>query len=187
MPHFQPCLAIKWLYTVLVTNKVFGETVNLTQWFGLLHDGKLIHKRLVFRCSHLTSAWYVFCFGVTQSDVYTFSCMRIKYYDSRTQKKNYDNNFNCWFWFNLKAQLLPWLVFFWFELMQFSILFVLGLRIKYDDNKNQNKCVMRTISIVGFWFDRKSQLLPWLDIFSFQCDSIQFYFIFESEDKRWWH
>ena len=67
--------------------------------------------------------------------------------------------------------------------MQFSILFVLGLRIKYDDNKNQNKCVMRTISIVGFWFDRKAQLLPWLDIFSFQCDSIQFYFIFESEDK----
>ena len=42
------------------------------------------------------------------------------------------------------------LIFFCLELRQFNILFVLSMRIKYDNRKNKN-CAMRTILIVGFY------------------------------------
>ena len=61
--------SLDWLYTVLVMIKVVGKTVDLPQWFVLLHDGKRIDKRLVIRCYPLTLAWYFCSFDVTHFGV----------------------------------------------------------------------------------------------------------------------
>ena len=68
-----------------------------------------------------------------------------------------------WVLIQLKSTNLPMLDFFsWLNLIYYL---VLSLRIKYDDSKNQNNCVMRKMSIMDFWFDQKPQLLTLLNIF----------------------
>ena len=81
MTCVRTCCTLKWIYTVPETINVVGKTVHLPQLFGLLHNGKQIDKRLVFRFSPLTFAWY-FCFLCDSIRCIHFFKSEDKYYDS---------------------------------------------------------------------------------------------------------
>ena len=61
-PWFRTFCTLDLLYTVPVTIKFFVKPFSLPQWFILLHGGKWIDKRLVFRCYPLIFAWFFFCY-----------------------------------------------------------------------------------------------------------------------------
>ena len=65
---------------------------------------------------------------------------------------------------------------------QFYVKIVLSLRIKYDDGRNWNNCVIRTISIVGFDSTKKHNSYLCL-IFLLRIYSIQYIICFESKIK----
>ena len=73
-----------WLDTVLVRTRWFGKTICFPQWFGVLHYGNQINKRLVSWCSPLTFSCYVS--NVTQIYFWNYFIMRIKY-DGSINKK----------------------------------------------------------------------------------------------------
>ena len=63
----------------------------------------------------------------------------------KSKKLCYEKNFNRGFWFLLKIKSLTFAWFFThFGVTQFGILFVLFIRIKYDNSKIK-KSIMRTI------------------------------------------
>ena len=115
---------------VPVTNKVVQKLVDLPQWFGLIHGGRKIDKRLVFG-AHLLPLLDLFLM-----------------------------------WLNLVYEI------------------VLSLRIKNDDSRNRNYCVMRKITIVVFYSIKNHNSCLCLILFSFRIDSVRYILCFESEDNN---
>ena len=94
-----------WLDTVPIQKGDFGKPVDLLQWFGLLHDGNWILKRLVFSY-HLLPLLVMF--NVTQLNVWNYFESKDKMRWQLKPKKYRDgNSFIRGFWFYPKTQLLP--------------------------------------------------------------------------------
>ena len=99
MKIFRPYQMLDWIYIAPVTKKL--KTDNVPKWFSLLHNDKQINKCLVFRCSPLTFAWYLFFVSVWLNLMYCFVLsMRIIYDDSK--------NRNNYFMIKISIVVLMW-------------------------------------------------------------------------------